>query len=91
MDNKRLTEKIARNLGRDKSDVGKLLEAFASIVASRCGQGDTIAIPGFGTFVPEKHRERVVTDLSTGKRTLMPPCVTLDFKVSNVLKNKIKA
>lgn len=90
MDNKRLIEKVARKLGRDKKDVDKLLEAFVQIVTSRCSELDSIAVPGFGTFEPRKRNERVVTNPANGKRTLIPPKITLHFKVSNVLKNKLK-
>ena len=69
MDNRKLIEKVARKLGRDKGDVTKLLEAFTSIVTTRCSELDSIAIPGFGTFE--------FAD-------------TMGFKVSNVLKNKLK-
>lgn len=90
MDNRKLIEKVARKLNRDKGDVAKLLEAFTSIVATRCSELDTIAIPGFGNFEPRKHNERIQYNPSNGKRTLLPPKVTLTFKVSNVLKTKLK-
>lgn len=90
MDNRKLIDKMARKLGRDKADVAKLLDAFTSIVATRCSELDTIAIPGFGSFEPRKRNERIQYNPSNGKRTLMPPRVTLTFKVSNVLKNKLK-
>ena len=89
MDNRKLIEKVARKLGRDKADVSKLLDAFTSIVATRCSELDTIAIPGFGNFEPRKRNERIQYNPSNGKRTLLPPRVTMTFKVSNVLKNKI--
>ena len=90
MDNRKLIEKVARKLGRDKGDVTKLLEAFTSIVTTRCSELDSIAIPGFGTFEPHKRNERIITNPANGKRTLVPPKVTMGFKVSNVLKNKLK-
>lgn len=90
MDNKKLTEKVARKLKRDKGDVAKLLEAFTGIVTTRCSELDTIAIPGFGSFEPRKRNERVMVNPNTGKRILLPPKITIGFKVSNVLKNKLK-
>ena len=90
MDNRKLIEKVARKLGRDKQDRARLLDAFTGIVAARCSELDTIAIPGFGSFEPRKRNERIQYNPSNGKRTLMPPRVTLTFKVSNVLKNKLK-
>ncbi|MBQ9218602.1 MAG: HU family DNA-binding protein [Muribaculaceae bacterium] len=90
MDNRKLIEKVARKLGRDKQDIARLLDAFTGIVAARCSELDTIAIPGFGNLEPRKQSEHIHYNPATGKRTLMPPKVTLTFKVSNVLKTKLK-
>lgn len=90
MDNRKLIDKVARKLGRDKQDVAKLMEAFTSIIAARCSELDTIAIPGFGSFEPRKRNERIQYNPANGKRALLPPRVTLNFKLSNVLKNKLK-
>lgn len=90
MDNKKLIETVAANLGRSKADVGKLIEALAGVMRTRCGELDSVVVPGFGTFEPKKRNERVMIHPSTGKRMLVPPKVVLGFKVSNVLKAKLK-
>ncbi len=90
MDNKELVERLAAKLGRDKKDINKLLDAFSGVVRSRSCELDCIAIPGFGTFEAKKKNERIVVNPSTGKRMLVPPKITLGFKVSNVLKSKLR-
>jgi len=90
MDNKKLVETVAANLGRSTEDVSKLLEAFAGVLCSRCSEMDSVQVPGFGTFEPKKRDERVMVQPSTGKRMLVPPKVVVGFKVSNVLKTKLK-
>ena len=90
MDNKKLVETVAANLGRSTKDVGKLLEAFAGVLTARCSEMDSVHVPGFGSFEPKKRDERVMNHPSTGKRMLVPPKITVGFKVSNVLKNKLK-
>jgi nucleoid DNA-binding protein len=90
MDNKKLIETVATNLGRSTTDVEKLVDALAGVLRTRCGELDSVAVPGFGTFEPKKRNERVMVHPSTGKRMLVPPKVILGFKVSNVLKAKIK-
>lgn len=90
MDNKKLIETVAANLGRSKADVGKLVDALAGVMRTRCGELDSVVVPGFGTFEPKKRNERVMIHPSTGKRMLVPPKVVLGFKVSNVLKAKLK-
>ena len=90
MDNKKLMETVAANLGRTEEDVSKLLEAFAGVLRNRCGDLDSVHVPSFGTFEPKKRNERVMVQPRTGKRMLVPPKVVLGFKISNVLKSKLK-
>jgi nucleoid DNA-binding protein len=90
MDNKTLTEILAKRLNRKPEDIEKLLEAFIATVKNRCGELDSVAIPGFGTFEAKKRLERVSINPATGKRMLIPPKVTLSFKPSALLKNKLR-
>lgn len=89
MDNKKLVETVAGNLGRSPEDVEKLLEALAGVLRTRCGEMDSVHVPSFGTFEPKKRNERVMVHPS-GQRLLVPPKIVLGFKMSNVLKNKLK-
>ena len=90
MDNKKLVETVANNLGRTTEDVNKLMEAFVGVLRSRCSDMDSVSLPGFGTFEPKKRNERVMRSPSSGKRMLVPPKVVVGFKMSNVLKSKLK-
>ncbi len=90
MDNKELVERLSSKLGRDKKDINKLLDALVGVVKSKSCELDSIAVPSFGTFETKKKNERIVMNPSTGKRMLVPPKITLSFKVSNVLKSKLK-
>lgn len=89
MDNKKLVETLATNLGRSADDVNKLLEGLSGVLRSRCGELDSVSVPGFGTFEPRKRNERVMVNPQTGKRMLVPPKIVLGFKVSNILKSKL--
>lgn len=90
MDNKQLQEILAKRMGRNNTDIAKLLEALVTTIKERCGELDSIAIPGFGTFEAKKKLERIVVNPGTGKRMLVPPKITLTFKPSALLKSKIK-
>lgn len=90
MDNKELVDKVAKGLGRNKADVNKLLDGLATVIKDKCGEMDAVAIPGFGNFEAKKKAERVVQNPSNGKRMLVPPKIVLNFRVSNVLKSKLK-
>ena len=91
MDNKKLVEKVAEKLGRSTDDVNKLLEGLASVLRARCGELDSVIVPGFGTFEPSKHNERVMVNPKNGQRMLVPPKIVLGFKVSNVIKSKLNS
>lgn len=90
MDTKQLQETIAKRMGRSGADVAKLMDALISTLKERCGELDSIAVPGFGTFEAKKKLERIVVNPGTGKRMLVPPKITLSFKPSALLKSKIK-
>ena len=49
-----------------------------------------MAIPRFGTFVPVKHEEEVITDLSTGKRMLVPPEINVEFHPGAMLTKRLR-
>ena len=63
---------------------------FASVLRARCSEMDEVQVPGFGTFEPKKRDERVMLHPTSGRRMLVPPKVVVGFKVSNVLKTKLK-
>ena len=90
MENKKLVETVATNLGRTTEDVNKLLEALANVLRTRCSELDSVFVPGFGTFEPKKRNERVMVHPSSGKRMLVPPKIVVGFKVSRVLQAKLK-
>ena len=65
--------------------IGAIGAAIVDILA----EGNSVAIPGFGTFFPEKADECVKADAS-GRRLLMPPAIIVNFKPSVVLRNRLK-
>lgn len=91
MDNKKLVDTVAANMGRSTEDVDKLLEALAGVLRTQCSELDCVYVPGFGTFEPKKRNERVMVNPANGKRMLVPPKIVLGFKVSRVLKAKLKS
>lgn len=81
---------VASHLKRSKTDVNKLVDGLAQVIKESCANLDSVAVPGFGTFEPRKKNERIITNPTLGKRMLIPPKIVVNFKVSNVLKKKIK-
>lgn len=90
MDHKTLIEQLSKRTGIDKGDAASILDTFVGIVADRCSGMDTPAISGFGMFEPKLRQERINRHPASGKRMLLPPKITLTFKPSALLKQKIR-
>jgi nucleoid DNA-binding protein len=86
MQHKELVDTLSKSLGRSKSDINKLLEALSNVITERCSELDSISVPRFGTIEAVKHNESIEVDNETGKRTLLPPRVEMQFSASNILK-----
>lgn len=85
MDYKTFRKKIADETGRTMSDVDSLVDGLAMIIRESAENLDTVAIPTFGAFVPVKRNEEVSTDLSSGRRLLLPPEIRLEFTPGSML------
>ena len=57
MDNKKLVETLATKLGRSADDINKLQEGLAGVLRTRCGDLDSVIVPGFGTFEAQRARD----------------------------------
>ncbi len=86
MDNKQFISKLAKISGSDYKETQALArEMFSAITDTLC-DGDTVSIPGFGSFAPEKSDERIAKDLTDGKTYLFPPEIKVSFTESELLK-----
>lgn len=90
MDTKTLVGILSDNLGREPEDVAILIRSISDIFAAAVKQGDMVAVPGFGTFEPKMREERVATHPSTGKKILVPPKLSMVFKPSAILKQRVR-
>lgn len=90
MDTKQLIKNISGKTGRSVDETEKQLDALINVFKERCAEEDSIAIPGFGTFEPRKRQERINIHPSSGKRILIPPKVVLTFKMSAIMKQKLR-
>lgn len=90
MDYKQLRRQLCQLTGRSQADIDALTEGLALIIRESCADMDAVAIPTFGTFQPVKHLEEEITDLSTGKKMLVPPEIILEFHPAAVLQKRMK-
>ncbi|MDE5810877.1 MAG: HU family DNA-binding protein, partial [Muribaculaceae bacterium] len=75
MDNKQYITALAKRTGLDYKTAAEALTTLASIMKNEFLEGNSIAIPGFGTFSPVKVGEEIVNDLATGSKLLLPPSI----------------
>lgn len=80
-----LKQILAQSTGITEEEAQRKLSTIADALASFCGDCDSVAIPGFGTFQTTKRDENISAD-STGKKTLNPPQIEVEFKPSVVLR-----
>jgi len=89
MDNKTFLQRLSKNLGEDPHRVALMLDAFAGVLRSSATSLTNVAIPSFGTFIPVKIDEEIVTDRVTGRRMLLPPQITVQFQPAAMLRKKL--
>lgn len=90
MDAKTLITLLAEKLGREPEDVEVLLETLSNIIVEQVKEGDSVAVPGFGQFEPKMKAERVACHPSSGKKILVPPKLSMVFKPSALLKQRVR-
>lgn len=90
MDSRAILQQAVKAAGCDAAQGSRLAEAFATALRERLCALDAVAIPGFGSFVPEKSDEYVAV-ADDGTRTLMPPHIGLTFNAGSMLRKHISS
>lgn len=90
MDYKTFLDILSQRINAGKEETSEMVESLCQVVTTSALDGDTITFPGFGSFEPRKRVERIAIHPSTGKRMLIPPKITLTFRPSTLLKQKVR-
>lgn len=90
MNHKELINSISNEMDLPKAETERLLDETVSFFVKQLSESNTIGIQGFGTFEVRKKEERISVHPSTQVRTIIPPKLVVNFKQSNVLKEKLK-
>jgi DNA-binding protein HU-beta len=90
MNNKELIASMALKMNAPKSMVAVLLETTIATCTELLLEEKTIGFQSFGNFEVRKKEERLSVHPSTHIRTLIPPKLVVNFKQSNILKDKLK-
>ena len=89
MNNKEFIAELAKRTENSLKDTTTLMSDLTKELADQLDENPMITITGFGTFEVKKKLERVVVNPGTKQRMLIPPKITLSFKPSTSLKDKL--
>lgn len=67
-----------------------MLDATTETLLVSLLQETTVAVQGFGSFEVRKKQDRVLINPSTKQRMVIPPKLSMVFKMGNTYKNKLK-
>ena len=90
MNNKQYIAELAQRLGYTVQDTQKMVYNVIDAMADTFQEGNTVAVQNFGSFEVKKKMERIIPNPATGQRMLVPPKLTLSFKISPSWKDQIK-
>lgn len=79
MNNKQFISSLSEKIGIPTSDTNTAVETFCNVITQNLKSLDAVALPTFGRFDAIKEDEKVSRDLSTGKRILLPPVISVTF------------
>lgn len=86
-----IIDRLSTRLGRENTDIIALSEGLGATLCDLITEDRQVALPSFGTFDTIKEDEHITTDLSTGERLLVPPCITPVFTPSALLRRRINS
>lgn len=90
MNHKELIANMAIKMNAPSSLVANLLEATIGVFSEQLADEKSFGFQSFGSFEVRKKEERLSVHPSTQIRTLVPPKLVVNFKQSNILKDKLK-
>lgn len=89
MNNKEFINELASRSNQTNAETTTLVNELIAVMTNHLVENDTIAITGFGQFEVKKKMERISVNPATGLRYLVPPKLTLSFRQSNTMKDKM--
>ena len=81
-----LAKEVHEYLGLSRKEATAMMELIFDTLKATLAEGETIKIPGFGTFIVRKKVARKGRNLSTGEEVPIEPRRVVVFKPSAKLK-----
>ncbi len=89
MNNKEFIERLSNKLKSSSEDIQDEINALGNAIIEILDDETTLTLKGFGTFEVRKRIERVAVNPATQQKMLIPPKLTISFRPSPTLKEKI--
>ena len=90
MNNKQFIAEVARRMGYSAQDTQKMVYQVVDAMVESFQEGNVVTMQNFGSLEVKKKLERIIVNPTTGQRMLVPPKLTLNFKISPTWKDKLK-
>ena len=84
-----LSEAVYKRVGLSRTESAALVETVLDHITDRVVRGEPVKLSSFGSFIVRRKGERVGRNPKTGEEVPISPRRVLEFKASNVLKQKI--
>jgi len=84
-----LKKTVAESTGQSQTDADNSVKAVFAAITEALGSGDTISIPGFGSFSIRERAARTGRNPQTGKPIQISASKAVKFKAGKTLKDVV--
>ncbi len=89
MNNKEFIERLTEKLKTTPEETQDSINALSNAIIEMLDDETLLALKGFGTFEVRKRIERIAVNPATQQKMLIPPKLTISFRPSPILKERI--
>ena len=82
--------KVSESIGADTAQAASVVNAVLDAITDVVASGDSLAIPGFGTFGTVKRPERTVRNPQNGEPVTVPEHIAPVFKAGKRFRDAVK-
>ena len=90
MNRKQLAEAVADGAGVSRATAARAVEVVLDTVAERLADGESVTIPGFGTFAVHERSARTGRNPQTGETIEIAASRVPAFKAGKALRDRLK-
>ncbi|MEC1289440.1 HU family DNA-binding protein [Bacillus mojavensis] len=81
---------VAEKLGVSKKEATPKVEAVFNVIVETLAKGESIKVPGVGTFEVRERAARKGRNIQTGEEIEIPASKAVKFKPAKALKDSVK-